>query len=150
VRAPTTEERFEAKYTPDPNTGCWNWTAFVNSQGYGAFSLDGKAIVAHRVSYMMFVGPIPAEICVCHKCDNPGCVNPDHLFLGTRADNMRDKVVKGRQARGENQGNARLTESVIRAIREDSRLQKDIASDYGVTQKHIGQIKLRRCWVHVE
>lgn len=91
-------ERFETKYVPDPNSGCWLWFGLLTSKGYGRFGKNGKR--AHRISYMSFVGPIPLGMCVCHRCDQPSCVNPSHLFLGTVADNQRDMQKKGRWKNG--------------------------------------------------
>jgi hypothetical protein len=100
---------------------CWEWTAARNKFGYGLFGVTGsrKMIVAHRWSYIEENGPIPKGMCVCHRCDNPSCVRPDHLFLGTRADNNRDKKSKGREARlsGESNGNAKLTREQVKDIR---------------------------------
>lgn len=88
-------ERFEAKYVPEPNTGCWLWFGAELNYGYGQFRNDGHAL-AHRWSYSHFIGPIPEGLIVRHRCDTPCCVNPDHLELGTYVDNMADKVRRGR------------------------------------------------------
>lgn len=79
--------------------GCWLWTRATNAGGYGLFGLQRRALLAHRVAYAALVGVVPDDLCVCHRCDTPGCVNPAHLFLGTHADNSDDKVRKGRQSR---------------------------------------------------
>lgn len=87
--------------TPEPNSGCWLWLSSVDAGGYGRLYATGRGqMLAHRASYESFVGPIPAGMCVCHKCDVRSCVNPDHLWLGTDADNTADMVRKGRQRRG--------------------------------------------------
>lgn len=88
-------DRFNAKinYTDT----CWLWTACKDKDGYGNFQFDGEKVRAHRFMYEIMKGPIPADICVCHTCDNPSCVNPDHLWLGTGSDNQKDSVLKGRQ-----------------------------------------------------
>ena len=90
-----TKRRFESKYIPEPNSGCWLWTGSLVGWGYGRFASKHRTN-AHRMSYMIYCEPIPDNMLVCHKCDVPSCVNPDHLFLGTTIDNINDKVRKGR------------------------------------------------------
>ena len=91
------EKRFWSKV--NKGRSCWEWTAGKAGKGYGIFWLDGKHCYAHRVSYEIEVGPIPEDMCVCHTCDNPGCVRPGHLFLGTHKDNQIDCSNKGRKPR---------------------------------------------------
>lgn len=90
-------ERFDAKWQVEPNTGCHLWIGAVSDSGYGSVSIKGKMRLAHRVSYELRVGPIPLGLLVLHRCDVRCCVNPDHLFLGTYADNENDKIAKGRE-----------------------------------------------------
>jgi hypothetical protein len=90
-------ESFEAKYIPEPNSGCWLWTANCNVGGYGILKYQRKNRPAHRLSWRFYRGEIPTGLLVCHKCDTPACVNPDHLFLGTPTDSQRDCSRKGRK-----------------------------------------------------
>lgn len=99
-------ERFEEKYFKEPNSGCWLWEAAYHKDGYGWF-VTKTSCLAHRWSYAYYKGEIPEGLLVCHTCDTPACVNPDHLFLGTDKDNAMDRAKKGRSARhfGDSNGN---------------------------------------------
>lgn len=91
------KERFHANYIPEPMSGCWLWVGGTNGKGYGQLWIDGEpSIMAHRLSWELHNGPIPKGMLVCHKCDTPPCVNPDHLFIGTDKDNIQDCIKKGR------------------------------------------------------
>jgi hypothetical protein len=92
-------ERFEAKVMPEPTTGCHLWIGATTPAGYGALNLNRDGVkYAHRISFELHHGPIPPGMDICHRCDTPACVNPEHLFAGTRLDNVRDMHAKGRQA----------------------------------------------------
>jgi len=116
------EERFWKKVKR--GNGCWEWCAARDPTGYGRFKLNGKAELAHRVSYTLTRGEIPHGYLVCHHCDNPRCVRPDHLFSGTYSDNMMDAGKKGRlehvghQSFGEKNGSSKLTKEKVADIRE--------------------------------
>jgi len=143
-------QRMPSKIRPDANTGCWEWTAHKNIWGYGQIRVGEKQMAAHRISYEMHCGPIPLDIFVLHRCDNPGCVNPDHLFLGTHEDNMADRRAKERQAHGTSHPNTKLTETDVRAIRSASGVpQKQLAEQFGVQQAAISKIRLRKTWEKV-
>lgn len=151
------EQRFWAKVNKtDSVDDCWEWTAYKNSQGYGQFRKEGRGgqALAHRVSYELNVGSIPDGLLVCHKCDNPSCTNPNHLFLGTVKDNMADKMAKGRakSLSGELHGRAKLTTSQVKEIRDrlaTGEAQTLIAADYGIAQRTVSRIKNADSWAHV-
>jgi hypothetical protein len=133
---------------------CWNWFGPRNvfRGGYGRFNWNYKIYRAHRFSYLLYRGDIPDGMCVCHKCDNPSCVNPDHLFLGTQAENIRDAKGKNRLAVGDRNKSTKLTESEIREIRKryipgDPLCgQKALGDRYGVTHGNIHQIITGKTW----
>ena len=125
--------------------GCWLWTGSTLPAGYGQIDQRG----AHRVSYEIHFGPIPDGMHVCHKCDVPACVRPDHLFLGTPLDNMRDKIAKGRDTRGEAVNTAKLTPRQVEEIREryaKGERQTSLAKSFGVGQPHVSSIVRGKCW----
>lgn len=134
--------------------GCWLWTACLTKWGYGSIRNNKTTELAHRVSYRLFNGDVPEELCVLHTCDVPGCVNPDHLFLGTNNDNVQDKVNKNRQskvgqAKGEKHSLSRLTEQDVLFIRESVLKQRELGEMFGVTQSQISHIKNRLSWNHI-
>lgn len=145
---------FEAKYKVDEETGCWNWTASKDGDGYGRFGVRRTIKGAHRVSYTLHTGNITEGLHVLHKCDNPSCVNPDHLFLGTHSENMADKTTKGRSPRGSKHGRSKLTEKKVQMIRYiHDRLgttQGNLAEIFNVNTDYIGRIVRREYWKHVE
>ena len=149
--------RFEAKYKIDQKSGCWLWTATHTSNGYGWISnigrLYGATTRAHRVSWGLYKGPVPDGLCVLHKCDVRSCVNPAHLFLGTKADNAADMVKKGRSSRGERRFNAVLKEADVRSIRAKYAAggitQQRLAVEFKVSQTTINKIISQKIWSHV-
>lgn len=130
---------------------CWLWTG-CKSDGHGQICVNYKMIGTHRVSWELFRGPIPEGLCVLHKCDVRNCVNPDHLFLGTKRDNAVDCMNKGRHSRGERNGQARLTESDVLAIFAElkgGKSQNAIARERGVCQYTIYAIANGINWKHL-
>lgn len=107
------QTRFDAKWQPEPNSGCWLWLGSADKNGYGKIYVDGQSRLAHRISYALHCHEIPDGAHICHKCDTPSCVNPNHLFLGDHRSNMADKKRKGRASslKGEGNGRALLTEA---------------------------------------
>lgn len=123
------------------SSGCWEWTRSFNNQGYGQQRVTGgRTLVAHRVAYALHHGAIPGGQQVLHRCDNPKCVNPDHLFLGTQSDNIRDAVSKGRHRRGDGPA-SRFTASEVAEILAATGSQRELAKRFGVAQNVIGRIK---------
>lgn len=145
----TIKDRFEKFVLPEPNSGCWLWDGSTNWKGYGTFRLRGRCTTAQRVSYELYRAPIPDGMFVLHKCDIRPCVNPDHLFLGTHADNMADMLAKGRGAKGELSGAAKLTAADVLTIRASSETGGALASRFGVAKSLIRQIRHRRVWAHI-
>lgn len=153
-----TDEQFNARFWSKirpVDGGCWEWDAHRNNRGYGQFTVrKGVFYTAHVVSYALTHGPIPAGMSICHRCDNPPCVRPDHLFIGTQSDNMLDMFAKGRAARscGIDRYNAVLSEEDVRAIRRPERyrgLIKDLATQYGISTTTVRAIRTGRKWRHV-
>lgn len=146
------EERFWEKVKVGEAEECWLWTASCNLQGYGQINLGRKGdgiSLAHRLAWELVRGPIPNVISVCHRCDTPLCVNPNHLFLGTHADNSADMVSKGRQPCGERNGHAILTELDVKTIWRllaKGVTHRAIAAMYGVGPSTIYDIKSERNW----
>lgn len=166
--------RFWTKVTKGP--GCWEWQAGMTSHGYGQFNPGNKQnpMNAHRACWLIVNGPIPKGIVVCHRCDNRTCVNPEHLFLGTPGDNVRDMYAKGRglvgernpaygsgplrqpttgeRARGEDHGVAKLTEDQVMEIRAryaGGMTQVELAEEFEISQPTISQVVRRLTWAHV-
>jgi hypothetical protein len=137
--------------------GCWNWQGFIDPNGYSRISHYDKNVLAHRVSWLIHNGKIPQGKCVLHKCDNPVCTRPSHLFLGTFDDNNKDRSAKGRSARGETHGHAKLTWDAVKDIRTNyikwpqgskgnPRSLKYFADKYNVPQSSIIRILSGESW----
>lgn len=147
-------DRLMTKVVKKP-TGCWEWQGWAIG-GYGRIRVGATRKMVHRVSFEHFVGPIPNDLCVCHKCDNPICINPDHLFLGTRTENNSDKTAKGRQSRGEKHGMAVLANrrhkfgsAIAIQVREAySRIgnQYLVAEQFGMSQANVSLIINQKRW----
>jgi hypothetical protein len=132
---------------------CWEWTACLSQDGYGHFgAVAFKEKRAHRVAWTLANGPITGGLQVCHKCDNPKCVNPEHLFLGTQADNMQDAARKGHRNLGELNTHSRLTKEQVISIRAEfanGETQKALARKYGVWPYSIRSIVDNITWKHI-
>lgn len=138
----TALERFELHL--NKTDSCWLWVGGVNGRGYGNFHYNGTTVSAHRASWELFKGSIPEGLHVLHKCDVKNCVNPDHLFVGTRSDNMKDKVNKGRDAdrSGTRNPMAKFSDELIVSIKLTGKTKSyaKLAVDYGMSEKHVRDI----------
>lgn len=149
-------DRFLSKVDTNTASGCWEWTKGKWSVGYGVMRVHGISVYDHRLSYMIFKGEIPDGMFVCHSCDNPGCVNPEHLWLGTPSENSRDRERKGRRntPKGDACSRSILSEKDVVSIRErvatgKKGIQARLASEYGVGRSTISMIVCRRSWNHI-
>lgn len=142
-------DRFMTKVKKQPN-GCWEWQASKDADGYGMFWFKHKTQGAHRWSYWYHKGN-PNKLQVCHNCDNPSCVNPNHLFLGTTQQNTNDRHIKGRSVRGSKVGTSKLTEKDVYNIKYNLNhlTLKEIADAYNVTITPIYYIRKGKTWKHV-
>lgn len=149
-------------FSKTPKESCWEWGGSKTFTGYGRVWIDGKHVYAHRLAWELTNGEIPKGMHICHRCDNPPCCNPEHLFLGTDADNTTDKMQKGRYkkgtvVRGQSHKLAKLSENDVRAIRAAYRPgkgggdfgSKPLAKKYGVAHSLVWRIIKRKSWPHV-
>lgn len=146
------KRRFFSKVSKIPtDTGCLEWESGKISEGYGQFWAAGRNFRSHRIAFILAIGIDPCELKVCHSCNNPACCNPAHLSIGTDKDNADDRNRAGRTAKpkGEKNGQAKLTEHQVVAIRSDTRLYREIALDFNINKSHVGDIKRRTKWAHV-
>lgn len=144
------------KYVPVPenDNDCMEWLGYVNPSGYGKLMHNLKSLRAHRISYKIFIGEIPSDKEVCHSCDNTKCINPNHLFLGTHQDNMKDMIKKQRwePLRGNQRNDRKLCENDIIVIRDylsSEKTYSEIAKFYQVDKSTIRRIVLKKSWRHV-
>jgi hypothetical protein len=137
VRDPVaaTRQKIVSLSIPEPNTGCWLWLGCY-SKGYGYVRINGRMRIASRVSFAAFKAD-PAGLDVCHHCDNPICVNPDHLFAGTTSDNMQDQIRKGR-------GKAKIRDADLPAVKASKLRGRELARRYGVSESLISMIRSGR------
>jgi hypothetical protein len=141
----------------DKSGECWTWTGFRDPNGYGRIMIrepqGNRPSLAHRVAWELVNGPIPEGMNLCHHCDNPPCVRPDHLFLGTDADNMADASRKGRTTFGERGPAAKLTEQDAKDIRARYAAggisQQTLAKEYGLAQATVSELIRRLTWTHL-
>jgi len=150
--------RFGMNIEKQPS-GCWVWMGSKYGKGYGKICMNGRNTSAHRVSWMLNRGPIPDGLCVLHKCDNPPCVNPKHLFIGTLKDNAQDCVLKGRKPdrgymhQGERSAKAKLTNAQVLEMRrlntEEGVKAPTLAKQFGINVNHCYDILYRVCWKHI-
>jgi hypothetical protein len=139
---------FLRNVTPEPTSGCWLWVGPVNKKGYGYSSLPGhKHASMHRMSWALYRGPITPGAMVLHRCDNPPCVNPEHLFLGTNSDNSIDAVNKGRYSRSKI---SRSQAAEIKSALSMGARTVEMARRYGISPQSISNIRAGRTWGHVQ
>lgn len=148
---PSLEERFWAKVSKGAD--CWEWTAALGTTGYGVVTVRGRKQTAPRVAYELTMGPIPAGVCVLHRCDNRRCVRPNHLYLGSYRDNALDRESRGRShdRGGVRNGRARVSAAEVRQLRElrGAVTQEALARRFGISQTQVGAIQRGISWSSV-
>lgn len=130
---------------------CWNWKSTKDNWGYGRISMFDTEAKSHRFSWVIHFGGIPEGLCVLHRCDNPACVNPKHLFLGTNLENIQDRHIKMRDAFGEKNSHAKLTRDCVSAIRKramNGERQRDLCKEYKISTSQICSIVNKKSWRH--
>lgn len=142
----TLEERIAEKISVNSKTQCHEWLGSTTKKGYGMIWVDNGMKLVHRVRYEMTYGPIDQGNVIRHKCDNPKCSNPEHLIIGTHAENMKDMVVRNRQATGIKNGRAKITPEIVKQIINSNKSQTEIAKEFGISQSQVGRIKRGVHW----
>ena len=125
-----------------PIAGCWLWKKYTNKQGYGTMKFKGSMQLTHRISYSIFIEPIPETLLVLHRCDNPSCINPHHLWLGTNTDNVKDKVIKGRAG-------GKLNTTDVIYIRKSTKSSIELSQMFTCSVAQINNIKSKKSWSHI-
>ena len=148
IHGMTVKERILDTIVKDKETGCWNWAGSISRAGRGRLKVKRKVTIASRASYEAFIGDIPDGLFVCHKCDNPLCVNPSHLFVGSAKDNTMDAVSKGRHPKHERHNKAKLTMEKANHIRKREMSANDYADLYGVHWSTIYNVWSNKIWVN--
>ncbi len=153
----TARERLDRESIPEPTSGCTLWFGGADKHGYGRLTWNGRSVLAHRLSYECERGPIPKGLHLLHRCDNPACINPDHLRPGTQAENVADMMAKGRESRaprpyhrGEGNPNNRITEDVVRGVLLSDLPQRAAAKTFGIAGAWVQRIRAREVWTHVD
>lgn len=151
IHGATLEERFWANVRKTP--GCWEWTGYRDPKSYGRLNVNNVPVLAHRLSWQINCHEITADQHVCHKCDYPPCVRPDHLFLGDPQANTDDKMQKGRHKyghlQGEKHGCSKLTEQQVLAIRASVGPSRIVAEQYGISGRQVRDIRRKKVWRHI-
>ncbi len=143
VIAEKVRRRFETRFVR--SSGCWQWTGGKDNDGYGMFWLRGTNVHASRASYEIYTAPVPRSKQVCHRCDNPGCVNPDHLFLGTQKENVQDSIRKGRRIRNRKIIDEKMARK-IHSLIVDGLKSREISESLSVSIYIANDIRSGRTW----